>query len=41
MYSLVGPVLGSTVLMLLKIVLQQIHQGLVEIWAIIPGFGIC
>jgi branched-chain amino acid transport system permease protein len=37
MYSLVGPVLGSTVLMLLKIVLQQIHQSLVEIWALFLG----
>jgi branched-chain amino acid transport system permease protein len=37
MYSLVGPVIGSTVLMLLKIVLQQIHQGLVEIWALFLG----
>jgi branched-chain amino acid transport system permease protein len=37
MYSLVGPVLGSTVLMLLKIILQQIHQSLVEIWALFLG----
>ncbi|MEW5724021.1 MAG: branched-chain amino acid ABC transporter permease, partial [Thermodesulfobacteriota bacterium] len=37
MYSLLGPALGSTVLILLKILIQQIHQGLVEIWAIILG----
>lgn len=37
MYSLIGPVVGSTVLMLLKIVLQQIHQSLVEIWALFLG----
>jgi branched-chain amino acid transport system permease protein len=37
MYSLIGPVIGSTVLMFLKIVLQQVHQSLVEIWALFLG----
>jgi branched-chain amino acid transport system permease protein len=37
MYSFVGPAIGSTVLIFLHIVLQQIHQSLVEIWAIILG----
>ncbi len=37
MYSLIGPVLGSTILMFFKIVLQQIHQSLVEIWALFLG----
>ncbi|MBI5594232.1 MAG: branched-chain amino acid ABC transporter permease [Deltaproteobacteria bacterium] len=37
MYSLIGPAIGSTVLIFLKIIIQQIHQGLVEIWAIILG----
>jgi branched-chain amino acid transport system permease protein len=37
MYSLIGPVIGSTILMFLKIVLQQIHQSLVEIWALFLG----
>ncbi len=38
MYSFVGPAIGSSVLIFLHIVLQQIHQSLVEIWAIILGF---
>ena len=37
MYSLIGPVIGSTILMILKIVLQQVHQSLVEIWALFLG----
>jgi branched-chain amino acid transport system permease protein len=37
MYSLVGPAIGSAILIFLKIVLQQLHKGLVEIWAIILG----
>jgi branched-chain amino acid transport system permease protein len=38
MYSFVGPTIGSTVLIFLHIILQQIHQSLVEIWAFILGF---
>jgi branched-chain amino acid transport system permease protein len=37
MYSFVGPAIGSTILIFLHIILQQIHQSLVEIWAIILG----
>lgn len=37
MYSFVGPAIGSSVLIFLHIILQQIHQSLVEIWAIILG----
>ena len=37
MYSLIGPAIGSTVLIFLKIIIQQISQRLVEIWAIILG----
>jgi len=37
MYSLVGPVIGSTVLMFLKIILQQLHRSMVEMWAIVLG----
>jgi branched-chain amino acid transport system permease protein len=37
MYSLIGPAVGSAVLIFLKIVLQQLHPGLVETWAIILG----
>lgn len=37
MYSLVGPAIGSAVLIFMKIFLQQLHKGLVEIWAIILG----
>ena len=37
MYSFVGPAIGSTILIFLHIILQQIHQALVEIWAIILG----
>lgn len=37
MFSLVGPAIGSTVLIFLKIIIQQLHQSLVEIWAIILG----
>lgn len=38
MYSLVGPAIGSAILIFLKIVLQQMHQRMVEVWAIILGF---
>jgi branched-chain amino acid transport system permease protein len=37
MYSFVGPTIGSTILIFLHIILQQIHQSLVEIWAFILG----
>jgi branched-chain amino acid transport system permease protein len=37
MYSLVGPAIGSAILIFLKIVLQQLHQRMVEVWAIILG----
>lgn len=37
MYSFVGPAIGSSILIFLHIFLQQIHQSLVEIWAIILG----
>ncbi|MEW6347627.1 MAG: branched-chain amino acid ABC transporter permease [Thermodesulfobacteriota bacterium] len=37
MYSLVGPVIGSSVLIFLKIVLQQAHKSMVELWAVILG----
>jgi branched-chain amino acid transport system permease protein len=37
MYSLIGPAIGSAFLLFAHIVIQQIHQGLVEIWAIILG----
>lgn len=37
MYSLVGPAIGSTVLIFLKIVVQQAHPSLVETWAIFLG----
>ncbi len=37
MYSFVGPAIGSSILIFLHIILQQIHQSLVEIWAIILG----
>jgi branched-chain amino acid transport system permease protein len=37
MYSLVGPAIGSTVLILLHHVLQQLHRSMVEMWAIILG----
>jgi len=37
MFSLVGPAIGSTILIFLKIIIQQIHKGLVEYWAIILG----
>jgi len=40
MYSLAGPAIGAAVLMFLKIVLQQFHQTLVEIWAIVLGMVI-
>jgi branched-chain amino acid transport system permease protein len=36
-FSLIGPAIGSAVLIFLKIVIQQIHQSLVEVWAIILG----
>ena len=38
MYSIIGPAIGSTVLIFLHIILQQVHQSLVEIWALILGF---
>jgi branched-chain amino acid transport system permease protein len=37
MYSFIGPTIGSTVLIFLHIMLQQIHQSLVEVWAIFLG----
>lgn len=37
MYSLIGPAVGSAFLLLAHIVIQQLHQGLVEVWAIILG----
>jgi branched-chain amino acid transport system permease protein len=37
MYSLVGPAIGSSFLIFLKIVLQQLHRSMVELWAIILG----
>jgi branched-chain amino acid transport system permease protein len=37
MYSLVGPAIGSAVLMFLKIILQQAHRSMVEMWAIVLG----
>ncbi len=37
MYSLVGPAIGSAFLIFLKIILQQLHRSLVEVWAIILG----
>jgi branched-chain amino acid transport system permease protein len=38
MYSFIGPTIGSTVLIFLHIIIQQVHQSLVEIWALILGF---
>lgn len=38
MFSIVGPAIGSSVLIFLHIFLQQLHQSLVEIWALILGF---
>ncbi|UCD82531.1 MAG: branched-chain amino acid ABC transporter permease [Desulfobacterales bacterium] len=38
MYSFVGPTIGSSVLIFLHIFLQQVHQSLVEVWAIFLGF---
>lgn len=37
MYSLAGPAVGSALLMFLKIVLQQMHRSMVEMWAIVLG----
>jgi len=37
MYSLVGPAIGSAVLIFLKIIVQQAHPSLVETWAIFLG----
>lgn len=37
MYSLVGPAIGSAVLMFIKIILQQLHSSMVEMWAIVLG----
>jgi branched-chain amino acid transport system permease protein len=37
MYSFIGPSIGSTVLIFLHILLQQMHQSLVEIWALFLG----
>lgn len=38
MYSYIGPAIGSSVLIFLHILLQQMHQSLVEIWALFLGF---
>jgi branched-chain amino acid transport system permease protein len=38
MYSLVGPAIGSSLLIFLNIIIQHIHQSLVEIWAMVLGF---
>jgi len=38
MYSFIGPAIGSSVLIFLHIIIQQIHQSLVETWAIFLGF---
>lgn len=37
MYSLAGPAIGSAVLIFLKIILQQLHKSMVEVWAIVLG----
>ena len=37
MYSLAGPAIGSSVLIFLKIFLQQVHRSMVEVWAIVLG----
>ncbi|MGB6065202.1 MAG: branched-chain amino acid ABC transporter permease [Desulfomonilaceae bacterium] len=37
MYSLVGPAIGSAILMFLKIILQQSSSIMVEMWAIVLG----
>ncbi len=37
MYSLVGPAIGSAILIFLKIILQQSHRSMVEMWAIVLG----
>ncbi len=37
MYTLTGPAIGAAVLIFLKVILQQLHRSLVEIWAIILG----
>ena len=37
MFSFVGPAIGSSILIFLHIILQQIHQSLVEVWAIVLG----
>jgi branched-chain amino acid transport system permease protein len=37
MYSFIGPAIGSSVLIFLHIFIQQLHQSLVEIWAIFLG----
>ncbi|MCG7854161.1 MAG: branched-chain amino acid ABC transporter permease [Methanosarcinaceae archaeon] len=37
MYSFIGPAIGSSILIFLHIFIQQIHQSLVEIWAIFLG----
>jgi len=37
MYSFIGPAIGSTVLIFLRIILQQLHQDLVQSWAIFLG----
>jgi len=37
MYSFVGPAIGAAALIFLKIFSQQLHKGLVEVWAIILG----
>jgi branched-chain amino acid transport system permease protein len=37
MYSLVGPAIGSAILIFLRIVVQQIHKSLVEFWPMVLG----
>ncbi|MBI5569583.1 MAG: branched-chain amino acid ABC transporter permease [Desulfomonile tiedjei] len=37
MYSLAGPAVGSAVLIFMKIILQQLHRSMVEMWAIVLG----
>jgi branched-chain amino acid transport system permease protein len=37
MYSLVGPAVGSAILIFLKVILQQLHRSMVEVWAIVLG----
>lgn len=37
MYSFIGPAIGSTILIFLRITLQQMHQNLVQSWALFLG----